>query len=102
MEELENLKKKVENKKNDNNKVEFDYVKAVDSYRLDIKKVYEKVCRAEENLMKKMRYIDKMQCKILELLQENNNNNDIDVEELQKQKEIKKLEDKLRKLKGGE
>lgn len=96
-EEMENLKKKIENKNNDNTNI--DYVAAIDSFRLDIKKVYNKMHSIEDNLMKKMRYIDRKQDKILELLQENKC---VDVEELQLQKEIMELENKLKKLKGGE
>lgn len=96
MEEMENLKKKIENKKNDNNKVEIDYVKAIDNFTNNVNKVYEKVCRAEDNLMKKMRFIDSKQDKLLELLQ----NGNVDVKEIQKQKEIMELENKLKELRG--
>ena len=99
MEELNELKKKVENKKNnDSNVNNIDYTAAIDSFRLDIKQVYNKMHNIEDNLMKKMRYIDKKQDEILELLQKNNNN--VDVEELQKQKEIMELEEKLKELRG--
>lgn len=98
MEEIRKLEEKIKNKNNNNNKVEFDYVKAIDSFRADVKKVYDKLHNIENNLLKKMRYIDSKQDKLLELLQENNNN--VDIAELQRQKEIAELEEKLRELKG--
>ncbi len=107
MEEMENLKKKIENKKNktseqDNN---IDTYKLIQAFDNDIKKVYRRINTISKDQMKKLGFIDSKQDemnnkldKILELLQ----NNNVDVEEIQKQKEIMELEEKLKKLKGGE
>lgn len=102
--EIRKLKKKVENKK-DNSNNNIDTYKLIQAFDNDIKKVYRRINTISKDQMKKLGFIDSKQDemnnkldKILELLQ----NNNVDVEEIQKQKEIMELEEKLKKLKGGE